>query len=225
MQLNPIAADVFQLQGFPPNMVNVYLAEQLLIDGGTRFDAPAILHTLAGQQIRAHLLSHVHPDHQGASHALCTALHIPLWCGAADAPAMQAGEMDRQFTHPLHPIVWAINAFWTGPAHPVSRILHEGDQVGSFTVIESPGHTRGHLAFWREADRLLILGDAANNMNMLTALPGLHETPAIFTTDRAQSRASLRKLAALQPATICFGHGPVLRDGEAFAAWVAQLPN
>ena len=56
---------------------------------------------------------------------------------------------------PRHWLSGTIGALWTGPPHPVSRRLGEGDEVGSFMVIETPGHTAGHISFWREADRML----------------------------------------------------------------------
>src|SRR5205823_12844163 len=73
--------------------------------------------------------------------------------------------------------------FWTGPPHPVARALVEGDEVAGFTVLEVPGHAPGHVAYWRESDRVLILGDVLNNMNVRTGVPGLHEPLAIFTPD------------------------------------------
>ncbi len=131
--------------------------------------APATMcaasYNVQGHRVLANALTHVHPDHQGASHIICTVLHMPLWCGAADASAMDTGDIARQFASPPHPMVRMLNALWTGPAHPVTRHLREGDAVGSFVVVESPVHTLGHVAYWREADRLLIVGDAANNMN------------------------------------------------------------
>lgn len=112
-----------------------------------------------------------------------------------------------------------------GPPHPVSRVLREGDEVAGFTVLDSPGHTRGHISFWRESDRVLILGDVLNNMNLMTGIPGLHQPPELFTIDPERNRASIRRLAALRPALVCFGHGAPLRDPDKLADFAAQLPN
>ena len=114
--------------------------------------------------------------------------------------------------------------------HPVERRLREGDEVGGFTVIDAPGHTPGQVAYWRDRDRILILGDVAMNMNMFTMRAGLHWSIGLFTHNREQNRESARKLAALQPSIVCFGHGPVLRDGARFTEFAAthskdlQLP-
>jgi glyoxylase-like metal-dependent hydrolase (beta-lactamase superfamily II) len=106
----------------------------------------------------------------------------------------------------------------------VSRVLREGDEVAGFTVLDTPGHTRGHVSFWRESDRVLILGDVLNNMNLFTGIPGLNQPPALFTTDPVRNRASIRRLAALRPALACFGHGAPLRDPDKLADFAAQLP-
>jgi glyoxylase-like metal-dependent hydrolase (beta-lactamase superfamily II) len=126
------------------------------------------------------------------------------------------------------PATWATfvqRRFWVGPPHPVARVLVEGDDVAGFTVLETPGHSPGHVAYWRESDRVLILGDVLNNMNLLTGIPGLHEPPAAFTPDPPRNRASARRLAELRPRLSCFGHGPPLRDPGRLADFVAQLPQ
>ena len=114
-------------------------------------------------------------------------------------------------------------AAFTGPAHPVERRLHEGDDVAGFQVLDVPGHSPGHVAFWRESDRVLILGDVLTNMDQLTGLRGLHEPKAYLTTDPAQNRASARRVAELEPSLVCFGHGPPVRDTGKFQAFVEGL--
>lgn len=206
----PIAENVHLLHGAPKYAINIYLIGDVLLDAGTRRAGPRILRQIEGCNVSAHVLTHAHPDHQGASREVCERLDIPLWCGSRDAAAMESGDWSA-----VIPDNWNTrlqHRFWTGPPHPVARQLHEGDQVAGFTVLETPGHSPGHLAFWRERDRLLILGDVLNGMNLLTTVPGLHEPPRLFTVDPAENRRSIAKLAALAPETVCFGHGPPLRN-------------
>jgi glyoxylase-like metal-dependent hydrolase (beta-lactamase superfamily II) len=123
-----------------------------------------------------------------------------------------------------HPLNRLIDRAWSGPSHPVARRLREGDEVGGFTVLDAPGHSPGHVAYWREADRVLLLGDVLNGQSLLTGIPGLQEPPAIFTADPARNRQSARRLAALEPELVCFGHGPPLRDPARLTRFVASLP-
>ena len=109
----------------------------------------------------------------------------------------------------------------TGPPHPVARRLREGDEVAGFTVLETPGHTRGHVAYWREADRTLVAGDVFFNVNPLTGRPGLRPPLDGFNEDTEANRESMRRLAALDPEVVVFGHGPPLRDRGALQRFVA----
>jgi len=208
--------------------MNSYLLGDVLLDAGTRHSTRRILRELRGQTVRAVALTHAHPDHQGAAHAICGRLGVPLWCGVGDADLMEAGELAdaRPELRRLRPSHWVNRVMewgWRGPAHPVAHRLHEGDEVGGFSVLEVPGHSRGHLAFWRERDRVLVLGDALTNMNLVTTAYGLHDAKRAFTLDPEQNRASAQRLAELRPYLVCFGHGPPLRDPERFRRFVATL--
>src|SRR5580704_4219474 len=87
--MKQLADDIYVLEGFPPYAINVYLLGDVLIDAATRFASRRILRRLRGRKVSIHALTHAHPDHQGASHAICERLGIPLWCGEADIPAME----------------------------------------------------------------------------------------------------------------------------------------
>jgi len=221
--MEKLADDVYLLKGFPTYAINVYLIWDVLLDAGTRWAKGRILRQLRGHDVRAHALTHAHPDHQGASRAVCMALDIPLWCGEGDADAMEDG--DISVLSPKNPNLFLQQMFWTGPGHPVAKRLKEGDTVAGFEVLDAPGHSPGQVAYWRESDRLLILGDVLNGMNLITSKAGLHEPPVGFTIDPAQNRESARKLARLEPELVCFGHGRPWRDMDSFQAFVAGLPN
>lgn len=221
--MKQLAEGVHVLRGWPPNAINVYLVGDVLIDAGTRQAERRIIRQISDRTVTAHALTHAHPDHQGSSHAICERLKIPLWCGQADIPAM---ETPGGIKNPKGPrgLSFLQEHLMTGPPHPVARALTEGEEVAGFTVVDTPGHSRGHVSFWRESDRVLIVGDVLTNTNVITGIPGLHEPPEIFTPDPARNRSSAHRLAALEPALACFGHGPPLRDPRRLAEFVAALP-
>ncbi len=222
--MKQLAEGLYQLDGRPRNTINVYLAGDVLIDAGTRQAEGRIMRQLQGRTVTAHALTHAHSDHQGSSHAVCEQLGIPLWCGEADVPAM---ETPGAIKNPKVPrwLNWAQERYWTGPPHPVARALHEGDEVAGFTVLETPGHSVGHVSFWRESDRVLIVGDVLGNVNLIAGIPGLNLPPDLFTPNPARNRESARRLAALEPALACFGHGVPLRDPGKLSEFVARLPR
>jgi hydroxyacylglutathione hydrolase len=222
--MKEIADELYQLRGFPPNIMNVYLAGDVLLDAATRHAEKRILRQLEGRSVGAHALTHAHPDHQGASHAVCTKLGIPYLVGEGDVEAAEGGGPAIVAKQPGHRMNRVSARVFAGPGHKVDRVIREGDEIGGFTVLETPGHSAGHVAYWRESDRVLVLGDVLFGLHPITGLPGLHEPPEQFTPDPARNRESARKLAALEPAVVCFGHGPPLRDTEKLTKFVAGLP-
>ena len=114
--------------------------------------------------------------------------------------------------------------YWCGPARHVDRHLREGDEVAGFKVLDVPGHSPGHIAYWREDDRVLILGDVLNNMDVVTGRPGLKDPKPYFTHAPVQNRQSARKLGALEPKLVLFGHGAPLTDTRKFVDFVNGLP-
>jgi hydroxyacylglutathione hydrolase len=220
--MKEVAPGVRLLAGRPRDAFNVHLVEDVLVDAATRHAARRILRQLRGVPVRAHALTHAHPDHQGASAAVCRALGLPLWAPAGEADAVRTGVIG-----PLGPVDvvtrWQLR-HWAGPAAPVARELREGDEVAGFRVLETPGHSPGHLSYWREGDGVLLAGDVLFGRHPLTGRPGLHEPPGRFTLDPAANRRAIRRLAALEPRVILFGHGPALRDPAALPAFAAALP-
>jgi glyoxylase-like metal-dependent hydrolase (beta-lactamase superfamily II) len=205
--MRTLALDVHQLDGLPPSTINVYLVGDVLVDAGTQVARRRILRELRGRELSAHVVTHAHPDHFGSSHAICERLELPLWTGGLDADAVEAG---RPVSPPTR--IGELMGRSTLPGHPVARRLREGDAVGAgFSVLHTPGHTPGHIALWREADRTLIAGDVFFN------LPRLGAPPGFLTYDAGENRESMRRLAELRPALVLFGHGPPLRDPERLA--------
>jgi glyoxylase-like metal-dependent hydrolase (beta-lactamase superfamily II) len=214
-----IAPGVWQFAGFPPDMFNVYLVDDMLVDAGTRWARSRILRQLGGRVLRRVVLTHCHPDHQGAAAAICQRFRVPLACHEADVPAME-GRVPMQ---PENTVVRLGQRFWSGAPYPVQHILRDGDRIGAFRVVHAPGHTQGHIMLFRESDRLAIAGDVLANIHFFTGKPGLREPPPFASVDPAQNRRSIQLLAALQPAVVCFGHGPPLYDSTLLERLAARV--
>ena len=202
--------------------INVYLAEDVLIDAGRTWDRRRIFNELEGVEISAVALTHVHPDHQGCAKAVCDAREVPLACHADDVDAME-GRAPVGSGAALVPRIY--DKIWTGPPHKVDRVLNEGDEVAGFRVIHAPGHARGEVIYFRDSDRVAICGDVVRNLNYLTLRPSILQPPDEMTYDPVENRRSIRKLAALEPSLILPGHGPAITDMDAFGRFVAGLPT
>ena len=222
--MRQLAPDVWRLKQFPGPSVNIYLAGDVLIDAGTRWDRGRVFAEIEGREISMLALTHVHPDHQGVAKDVCEARGIPLACHADDVAAME-GRRPVQEAHADSPVNKLIKRFWQGPPHEVARVLNDGDEVAGFRIVHAPGHAQGEVIFFRESDRVAICGDVIRNMSYATGHPMIAEPPELFTYDPAENRRSIRKLAELEPSLILPGHGPAVTDIGKFGRFVAALPE
>ena len=223
--MKQLADGVWHLNTFPiPNSVNAYLLEDVLIDAGTRRSGKGILRDLEGHPVTAHALTHAHPDHQGASHEVCTALGIPYWVPEDDVDAAEDPSLigDRQ---PQNFMAQFFARAFVGPGHKVDRVLREGEEIAGFKVIATPGHSAGHVVYWRESDRVLVIGDVLNNMDVVTGIPGLRLPKDWLTPDPELNRRSAKTLAHLEPSLVLFGHGKPLTDTRKFVDFLNGLPE
>jgi glyoxylase-like metal-dependent hydrolase (beta-lactamase superfamily II) len=217
--MRAITTDVWQLRGFPMNWINTYLVGDVLIDAGIRWARSRIVRQLTGRGVRLVALTHVHADHQGAVHAVCQRFGVPLACHDADIPVMEG----RSPMLPDNNLIRLADLLGSGPPHPVRRVLRDGDLVAGFRVVHAPGHTPGHVMFFRESDRVAIAGDVLANIHFLTGRAGLRLPPRKFSVDADQNLQSVRLLAALRPSLVCFGHGPPLYRPEVLDEFVRRM--
>lgn len=222
--MQQIAKEVYHIPLMPRNSINCYIIEGILIDSGIRSSFKHLSQALETVPVHAHALTHAHPDHQGCSDRVCDLFALPLYCHEKEAGRATSGLVTSDYPSDKNLIARLQQKYWAGPGHKVTATLKENDHLGDFRVIETPGHAAGHISFFREQDGVLIIGDVATNMNLLTTRTGLHMPPDMFTTDSITNLQSLKKLSDLHPAIICFGHGPVLLNkNRTFERFVSGL--
>jgi glyoxylase-like metal-dependent hydrolase (beta-lactamase superfamily II) len=218
-----IAEDLWQLPGLLPHLINAYLIRSpkgdVLVDAGTRWTAGRTVRLLHGRKLALVALTHVHPDHQGAAAAVCKRHGVPLACHAEDVATMEGSGPMR----PDNFIVRVGHRLLSGPAHPVAIRWEGGETVGEWEVIHAPGHTPGHVVFFRRRDRVVLSGDLLRNTALRRGGCKLIEPPHFFSVDPLLNRTSLRLLAELQPSLVCPGHGPAFQDSGAVAGLVRAL--
>lgn len=197
--------------------VNCYLVREddglTLIDTGLPGSAGAILAAAQkeGLAIRRIVLTHAHGDHIGSLDALRRQLpEAEVLISARDARFL-SGDMSLD---PGEPQLKLRGSYQTVKTRP-SRLLYDGDQVGSLQVISAPGHTPGHIALFDRRDGSLIAGDAFQTragVAVSGAIRLLFPFPALATWSRSLALASARQLRALQPSRLAVGHGEVLEQ-------------
>jgi glyoxylase-like metal-dependent hydrolase (beta-lactamase superfamily II) len=101
---------------------------------------------------------------------------------------------------------------WDGGPVKIAGTVSEGDQVAGFTVVHLPGHAPGLIGLWRESDRLALVSDTLYTLDPQTGRKGEPRVPhRAFNKDTEQARASMRKLAALEPREVWSGHADPLK--------------
>ncbi len=199
--------------GFPGKTMNVYLVRDgdgvMLFDAGVRSMAGAV--ATAGVElggITRIVLGHAHADHRGVA----PALGVPVLCHAAEKADAEGDGGAHYFDFSkLNPIgrllLPRLLPTWDGGPVTISGTLDEGDEIAGFRVIHLPGHAPGLIGLWRESDRLALVSDCFYTLDPQTGLKGHPRVPiSAFNEDTEQARASIRKLAAMEPAAAWPGH-------------------
>src|SRR3954471_10932794 len=226
--MRELAPDVFHIPVLPRNAVNTYLLGDVLVDTGMRTSAGKIREALGDREIKAIALTHAHGDHGGSARKLAHDWGVPVWIGAAHRAGAETGKGVAKSPYDKPGLSLIAGAMGNMPSVSIARDLREGDELtAGFTVLDTPGHSPGHVSFWRESDRVLLCADVFFNMHLLTTVPGLRQPPGPFTVDPPLNRRTERGGAELEPAVAAFGHGPVIEDDTAakLARFVSLLPD
>ncbi|SHN87761.1 deazaflavin-dependent oxidoreductase, nitroreductase family [Geodermatophilus obscurus] len=231
--LEEAAAGVYRLRtGRFLGESNVYLVASgsswVLVDAARPSRAPTIRAAAEavfgpGTRPAAMLLTHVHPDHSGAAYELARVWGVPVHVHPAEIPPA-AGEILPGSANPidryvLAPLLRLLPRRPDGRRDPLADVVAPFDPDGAvpglpdWRCVPTPGHTPGSVAFLRPADRVLIAGDAVLTVdtnsirNLAGGRYGAFGPPWITTWDWARARASVARLAELDPAVLAPGHG------------------
>jgi glyoxylase-like metal-dependent hydrolase (beta-lactamase superfamily II) len=224
-----IAAGVWVVQGQPARC-NVYLIEDegqvTLFDAGARTMTRALARAgakLGG--IRRIVLGHGHTDHRGAA----PGLGVPVYCHPAEVQDAEGSGGFRYWPEGLSGIPFPHRQIqrlmhryaWDGGPVEIAGTVSEGDEIAGFKVVEIPGHAPGQIALWRESDRLALSSDCFYTLDIWGRDSEPHVPFAAYNFDTQRARASIRKLAELEPAAAWPGHAkPLTGDvrGQLLAA-------
>ena len=200
--------------------VNAYLVREddglTLVDTMLSGSAPGIVAAAerAGAPIARIVLTHVHGDHAGSLDALVERLPgVEVALSAREARLM-AGDHSLDAAEPQSKLRGGWPVLRTRP----TRILADGDRIGSLRVVAAPGHTPGHIALVDERDRTLIAGDAFSTLGGVSTTGRVNPRfplVGLSTWDRDTANRTAAMLRGLEPAALAAGHGRVVRDPAA----------
>jgi glyoxylase-like metal-dependent hydrolase (beta-lactamase superfamily II) len=190
-----------------------------LIDTGLRGSSRLLERYLARHgrsisEIDRIICTHGHPDHAGGIRELASR-DVEVLMHPADLDGIQVdvrGLLKRpsrgRFFASMTPVPEAASPLVDGDVLPVA---------GGLEVIHTPGHTPGSICLYARRDRLLFVGDVLQRRRSGEVI----FASSLYSDDVATSRASVKRLAALDVDMIVFSHYPPVR--EAGSAILADL--
>jgi glyoxylase-like metal-dependent hydrolase (beta-lactamase superfamily II) len=189
------------------------------------------------------LLTHDHPDHAGSAVELSRMWDCPVYVHPDEMPLVAIDDLAtiKKYASPLDrwivlPLLRAmprqrVKAMLSSAS--IKEVVRAFDpnaavpDLPGWECIPTPGHTPGHAAFFRTADRVLITGDSLVTVNLNSAwgflLWGLRQhkqrvcgPPWYSTWNWQVAKESVAALAGLEPHVLASGHG-VPMSGDAIA--------
>ena len=219
----------------PTSFVNVFFIGRpggpwVLVDTGFPGRANQIVEGAearfgGGARPEAIILTHGHFDHAGSALPLAEKWDVPIYAHRLEFPYLTGASTYP----PPDPTIGGAMAFLSRfiPARPPdlsSRLRELPNDLSTimpgWECVPTPGHSPGHVSFFRRSDRVLIDGDCLATMNMdswtglISKRRELARAGAPFNYDWQATRTSVQKLSDLRPNVIACGHGIPMRDSD-----------
>jgi glyoxylase-like metal-dependent hydrolase (beta-lactamase superfamily II) len=234
-----IAAGVYSIGGRSGGYVRGFLldvpGELTLIDTLYEPDARLVLAQLdrLGRSVRdlKHIvLSHAHRAHLGGLAALKRLSAARVYAHELEEEIVAGHRKARRVSlRPQRPLslylpVWfpwqlglALGVGNNPNPCPVDETVGSEQQVGPLQIVNAPGHTPGHLAFYYPERRVLFVGDAI--VTWPEFAPGWRR----FTLDPVAQNRTLRRFTTFEPDVVAVGHGdPITRGATEHVHYLAE---
>jgi len=195
------------------------------------------------------LLTHFHEDHAGSALVLSREWSVPIYVHRDELPFVTGTpapliEPPKKpdppvggFMLPLGVLIMLsqdprLIRFFSRVTERFASKFNLGDAARGYVpgdgvpglpdweCIPTPGHTPGHVAFFRPSDRVLIAGDACLTVDIdsfwdqLRNKQSIARPPSVATWNWQAAKASVAALARIEPSVLACGHGIPMTGAE-----------
>ncbi len=214
-----IVPHVHQIPGVMANPYLILDGDDLtLIDVGMPGNHKRILEYIAEightpSELKRILITHSDLDHVGSLRRLQKATGARTYASAIEAAAIARGKSSRTIKPRklrMRLLIGIFGSLLKGAPGHIDELLTDGQSLpvlGGLTVLETAGHTPGHVSFYSPSTGVLFAGDSiiSRDNQLVGSLPA-------NTWDQTKAAEAVRKQTALSPRVVCSGHGPVVKD-------------
>jgi glyoxylase-like metal-dependent hydrolase (beta-lactamase superfamily II) len=206
-----ITPQIYSISGMANQYLIIDQNELTLIDTGMPNNAKKVIKLIKSldfqpDNLKRILITHSDADHIGAANSLSILTGAKIFASKIEADAMKTGIASRKI-HPkgiMKIFFKIIGMLFTPQLISVDSILEDEEILpilGGLHVMNSSGHTPGHLSFFLPEERILFAGDSINDSNGVP-VPNL----SVLTGDLEEAQISFEKQMKLNPLVICCGH-------------------
>ncbi len=227
-----VAQDVVRISiGIANAYIIGYARDWILVDTGTPGNADKVLkataeHMGSGSVPKAIVLTHGHLDHAGSARDLAAHWGVKIYVHHREKPFVNGTSKYPPADPTVGGFMSQVIRFVPNVSFDLQPWLREFSEsrlpwLQDWHVIETPGHTAGHISLFRESDGTLLAGDAFTTVNQdsmigaITQAPKVSRPPAYYTPDWEQAWTSVQKLVDLNPRVLAAGHGHPMSGDEA----------
>lgn len=200
---------------------NIYLIESeiglILVDTGLRGNTWKILRAIKQRGFKPGdlsmiVLTHAHLDHFGCAAPLKERTGAKVAAHPADIPHFEKGGFGvlpgiltakENVPDLLHGKILG------APPVKIDQAVEDGDQIGEWSVVHTPGHTPGTISLYSQKRKVLITGGwAISGKTYQDSSSYKNPFVGYISSDPAQLPASRNRLAALDFDTLLCSHFP-----------------